>query len=684
MIAFSLAIFAGAFLLFQIQPLIARFLLPWFGGGSAVWTTCLLFFQIALLAGYAYAHATVRYLSPRTQAVLHLVLLAGALAFLPIVPGTHWKPGPAEDPTWRLLALLGACIGAPFFVLSSTAPLLQAWFTRLRPGAVPYRLYALSNAGSLLALVSYPFLFEPTLTRRAQASLWAWGFGFFVLLCGSCAWRVWRSKATNRPGPSPTGPAPTECPPTPFARSLWLLLPMCGSALLLGTTNKLCQDVAIVPFLWVLPLSLYILTFILCFERSAWYRRTTFTLLLIPALALLCYALFRWDQPLLPQVLIYGGSLFVCCMVCHGEAYRLKPAPQHLTGFYLMIAAGGALGGVFVAVVAPQVFRWYAELNWSLCLLGVLVTLIHLREKTGWTIKGWRWPAWPLMAVGTVALSAILVIQGQRIARAVVAMSRNFYGALRVGEFGKGDPAEHGFELFHGTIRHGAQFADPVKARRPTTYFGELSGVGLAMKYLPRQTNRRIGIVGLGVGTLAVYGKPGDTFRFYELNPEVHRLARKWFTYLRNCEARVEVVIGDGRLTLESEPAQNFDLLVLDAFSGDAPPVHLLTWEAFETYRRHLKADGVIAVNITNVQIDFLPVMLGVADYFQLGMIWVPQFTDTQSMAQFIVPSQWVLLSGNLGFLSSEPILSHSRAITSRNTVKWTDDYTSLLPLLAW
>lgn len=690
---FAWTILAGAFLLFQVQPLIAKFILPWFGGSASVWSLCMLFFQVFLVAGYAYAHLTTRYLRPRTQAALHGVLLLAALLALPIVPGECWKPEPTDDPAGRILLLLTVCLGLPYFVLASTGPLMQAWFARLHPGSIPYRLYALSNAGSLLALVTYPFVVEPLLTSRTQANLWGLSLGVFALLCGACAWRLWRAaggrktedgdlKSKDRRQKTEGG---GEKAAGPAARTimLWFALPACGSVLLLATTNKLCLDVASVPFLWILPLSLYLLTFILCFDRPAWYARKAFTLLLVPVLAMLCYALFRGSNTsILTQVLIYCISLSAGCMVCHGEVYRLKPAPHYLTLFYLLISIGGAAGGAFVALAAPRIFRSYAELNWGIGLLMALVCFIHMRERSSWTLQGRRWPLWPVMACGLAVLAAALTLQSQQAARNTVSKSRNFHGTLQVLDNRPDDPAYHIYRLINGQITHGLQFTDPAKAAIPTTYYDERSGAGLALTHFPRQTNRRIGAVGLGVGTLAAYGSSGDTFRFYEINPEVERLARTWFTYLKTCKAHIEVVTGDARISLESEPPQEFDLIVLDAFSSDAIPTHLLTKEAFETYLRHLKTDGVIAVHISSRHLNLYPVTLGVAEHFQLGTVYI--LTAQPGSLWWYSPSKWVLLSRNLEFLNSEEIAKAQGAKPSRSPkpILWTDNYTSLLRVL--
>jgi len=614
-------------------------------------------------------------------------LLLAALLFLPIVPGAQWKPAPGEDPAWRILLLLTVCLGLPYFVLAATGPLLQAWFSRLHPGVVPYRLYALSNAGSLLALVTYPFVFEPALTRQVQARLWAWSFGVFALLCGACALRLWRLHAAA--GLSSVEKAkrvrqtPEDRLPTSYARALWFCLPACASVLLLATTNKLCQDVAAIPFLWILPLSLYLLTFILCFDRPAWYWRNFFTLLLVPMLALLCFALFeestlslRW------QIATYGGSLFVGCMVCHGEVYRLKPMPHFLTSFYLLIAAGGAAGAALVALVAPMIFRSYAELNWGGGLLAALVLVIHQREQTRLLPRSRRWRLSAVLLPGVLAVGSLFLLQSWHAGHDTFAMSRNFYGVLRVIEVAK-DTSSRAYLLKHGNIKHGLQFATPAMTTTPTTYYNEQSGVGLALTCLPSQTNRLVGVVGLGTGTLAAYGRPGDRFRFYEIDPEVRRLAEAGFTFLKESSARVEVIPGDARLSLEGEPSQQFDLLVLDAFSSDSIPVHLLTKEAFTIYFRHLKPDGVLAVHISNRHLNLFPVIVGLAKHFRLLMVHI-QWTQ-EPMPLWLASSNWLLLSHNRNFMTSEPILAHAHTMPLQNSVAsilWTDDHASLFRIL--
>jgi hypothetical protein len=444
--AYALTIFTGAFLLFQVQPLIGKYILPWFGGGPGVWTTCMLFFQVLLLGGYAYAHFSSRWLKARSQAALHLGLLAAALVVLPIIPGNSWKPHGGGNPTLQILALLTVTLGLPYFVLSSTGPLLQHWFSRTNPGRSPYRLYALSNIGSLLALVTYPVYFETHFTRKAQAGLWGWGLVLYVLGCGFCALRVWKAGQPEKPSSAgeerETARTSTDSVLAPLSSLhciLWLLLPACASVLLLATTNKMCQDVAVIPFLWVLPLALYLLSFIICFDSPRWYKRFPYTLGLIAACIGICWALFEGtDLSLYKQVGIYSGGLFICCMICHGELYRLRPDPRHLTLFYLMIAAGGALGGIFVVAAAPFLFTDYYELQWGLLFCGLLFVLVCLVERSdpqpnsltpALTSSSWPWLAATLPLIAFGGLDWLLA----RLGREHPAIPRGYFVGLRIG-----------------------------------------------------------------------------------------------------------------------------------------------------------------------------------------------------------------------------------------------------------
>ena len=691
---FAVTIFTAAFLLFQVQPIIAKYILPWFGGSPSVWTTAMLFFQAALLGGYVYAHLSIRYLRPRGQAALHLGLLLVGLALLPITPAESWKPEAVDAPTPQILLLLLVTLGWPFLALASTSPLLQAWFCRLRPGVSPYRLYSLSNAGSLLALVSYPVLVEPAIGRTAQTQLWSGGFGLFAVLSAACALWIWQRQpalATPDVNDTPNATATTDVTEAPFddrprrsnwtTRLLWLGLPAAASVLLLAATNQMSQDVAVIPFLWVLPLSLYLLSFIIAFDHDKWYNRTVFTIALIPAMAGVVWMLFYdIDAPVLLQIGVHSVALFICCMACHGELARLKPHPRYVTSYYLGIAAGGALGGVLVGVVAPLVFDLFLEMHLGLLACGALVLLAISRDEESALHGGRpRW-AWGTIRIGWLALAVVLGLHAQSTSFNI-ARSRNFYGTLSVYREETGTPFET-HRLLNGRVLHGLQYLAPSRRRSPTTYFTPPSGIGVTFRAFPRWSERRIGVVGLGVGTLAAYGLPGDYMRFYEINSDVLRMATDYFTYLADSEGRVEVVLGDGRLSMEREAPQAFDILVLDAFTSDAVPVHLLTKEAFEIYRRHLKPDGVIAINFTNRHLDLEPVLREVARHFEMEAAYV--YSDHGPMSTY--QADWMLLSTNDEFLSTDMVTEAARreAQSDKRIRMWTDDHSNLFQVLAF
>ncbi len=687
MLPFALTIFTGAFLLFLVQPLIGKYILPWFGGTPGVWTTCMLFFQLVLLGGYAYAHFLSRWLKPRGQAMVHLALLLVSLAVLPIIPADAWKPTSADAPITHILLLLGATIGLPYFVVSTTGPLMQSWFSHLNPGRSPYRLYALSNIGSLLALLAYPFLIEPRLPRKLQALSWGWGLMAYVAFAAWCVWLVWkRGVAEEIPA---GGVAPEEEPaeaPSLRQKFLWLALPACASALLLATTNKLTQDVAVIPFLWVLPLSLYLLTFILCFDAERWYWRPIFLPAMLGCFGWLIYVLANINSVGIGwQVPAFCLTLFVACMVCHGELYALKPHPRWLTGFYLMISLGGAVGGFLVAVVAPHVFHTYAELAWSCGACAVLTWLVCLPNWRVPDFAWWRFHAW--LAGSLVAMAVCLAFHIQSKERDnVVEATRNFYGAMSVLEYGAETPGSRYLLLQHGRITHGFQLTDPDQRRRITSYYGEGSGVALAIRNFPRM-EKRIGVVGLGTGTTAAFGNNGDYIRIYEINSEVKRIATSHFTFVKDTIAiggKVDIIMGDARLSMEREEPQRFDVLALDAFSSDAIPVHLLTKEAVAIYGRHLAPDGVLAVHISNRYLDLEPVVENLAKEFGYQRLSISDGEGEKDW--WIYSSTWVLLSKNKDLMTL--IASRSETADKEHSKKsvplWTDDYASLLPIMSW
>ena len=674
------AVFLGAFLLFQVQPLIGKYILPWFGGSPEVWTTCMLFFQVFLLAGYAYAHLLVRYLPPRAQVVVHIAVIISALAVLPIVPAAAWKPQGADYPTLRILLLLSACIGLPYFALSATGPLMQGWFNRTNPSASPYRLYSLSNTGSLLALVSYPFLVEPAWSRQTQANVWSWSLVAFAVAAGICAVWLWKHHQPKRLSiDENVSRRDGRVRINWGVHLLWLALPAGASVELLAVTNKICQDIAVIPFLWILPLCLYLLSFIICFHHERWYVRPVFLIAFILSIAAVAYVRTQSvELPVIQQIVMYSAVLFSCCMVCHGELYRIRPDPRHLTAYYLMIAAGGAIGGVLVAVVAPLVFNTYLELHLGLLACCLFVLSADTESVLRRSPRRWVWTGL-IIVVGVAAVLS----EGNRgdANKVAVLNSRNFFGVLTVWENDRSDPAMHRYVLQHGTTFHGLQFVEPEKRRLPTAYYGQNGGAGLAIRNFRRQENRHIGVVGLGVGTIAAYGREGDRIRFYEINPAIERIARTRFSYLADCLAEVDVIMGDARLSMEAEAPQEFDLLVLDAFSSDAVPVHLLTVEAFEIFLRHLKGDGVIAMHVSTVHLDLQSVIWKMAERLSLKTAWIQ---NDENEAEGILASDWILLTRDDSFINQEAVRSAATAPRSDfdRIDLWTDEHVNLFQIL--
>lgn len=670
---FAGTIFSSAFLLFLVQPLIAKQILPWFGGSAAVWSICMVFFQVVLLAGYAYADWVTRHLRMRAQAVLHVALLLASLALLPIVVSAQWKPTGTEDPAWRILGLLFGTIGLPYFLLSTTGPLVQSWVARTPWGAQVYRYFSLSNLASLLSLLSYPVLIEPRSSLLQQANGWSWGYAAFVLLCAGTTLymaRRWPAGAMPLPSPAPSQAGVPDTPPRMADYLLWLALPALASWLLLAVTNHITQNVAAVPFLWVLPLSLYLLTFVLCFESDRWYRRGVF-LPLAAAMLLLCA--FGLQRHFVAEVRValplYVAGLFVLCMFLHGETARLRPGPRYLTRFYLMLSLGGALGGVTVGLVAPHVLAAYYELGLGLMLTALAAAFVLRRQVR--------------LRVCCVALAAcctlFLLVQVGSDRAGARSLQRNFYGALLAYDTPATPPSDSVRELAHGSVKHGAQFLDPARRREPTTYYGETSGIGRAIAAAPAGP-RRVGLIGLGTGTLATYGRGGDVYRIYEINPQVFALADEEFTFLRDSRARIERVLGDARLALEREPVQGFDVLAVDAFSGDSVPVHLLTAEAMDTYLRHMRPDGVIAFHVTNRFLALAPVIAKVAEVRGLHAVLVH---DDAAQADWLRRTDWVLVARNPQVLAREPVRAAAAPIaTEPGQRPWTDDFNNLLGAL--
>jgi predicted membrane-bound spermidine synthase len=704
---FALTTFVSAFLLFQVQPLLSKRLLPWFGGSPAVWTTCVLFFQTVLFAGYAYAHASEHWLGRRVQTALHIFLLAAAFALLPILPGDEWKPTDGSRPISSILVVLGSTVGLAYFLLSSTGPLVSAWYNRVLPDRSPYRLYALSNFGSLLALLSYPFVFEPALEITDQADYWAWGFRLFALFSASSAVVALMSgqtaplanaAAAAKDQPPNSGSPDSGSHDLPW-RPAWIALPAFASLAFLATTNFVCQDVAVVPFLWVAPLSLYLLSFIICFDHERWYRRRMFAgiFLVLVAVGPLLY-LIEPEYEFVYALLLFFSGMFCVCMICHGELVRLRPPPRHLTAFYLSIAAGGAIGGVLVSVVAPAIFSTYYE--WPLALIGgvVLACGVLLPLSVRQWVYEHRLVAWLVAAMATLVVIAVArdVIVGNQV---LIWQARNFYGVVTVTETkerletgsqsqtnSNADerPAERFRMLRHGQIIHGIQFVADDKRRLPVSYFTPQSGLGQTLSVYQDRNDVRVGITGLGVGTIAAYARPGHTYRFYEINPQIIELAREHFTYLADCQGKVEIVEGDARLSLEREKPNEFDVLILDAFSGDAVPTHLLTTEAFEIYNRHIVPDGALLVHVSNRYLDLRGIVRRLAERHGYGVVHVEQPDDDRSElgAAGVYGTDWMVLSKNRKLLAAIDEHVQPAAVDDVEWPLWTDAHTDLFRIL--
>ncbi len=824
-VLFGLTIVLSAFLLFQVQPLIAKLILPWFGGSAAVWTSCMLFFQLALLAGYAWAH-WLNGQPIKRQITLHVGLLACSLAVLPIIPSAHWKPVGGSDPLVGILGLLAATVGLPYFLLSATSPLLQTWYSRANGGAMPYRFFALSNAGSMAGLLTYPVLVEPNLTNHDQAWMWSLSFIAFFICFAVVAARSWSVTGKSAEEEvSTSSAADTAAPPTFADKLLWTGLAACASALLLAVTNHLTQNVAAIPFLWVLPLSLYLLSFILCFDSDRWYKRSVFAGFAAVAMPTIAYAISGNGNftSLKVAVSLFCIALFILFMVCHGELAKRRPAPRYLTAFYLMVSVGGAAGGLLVGFVFPYVLPVLADLPIVLTLTGYLLTWLLWKDRgmdSSETLKDENFLTKPFdkIAMGVLVFGSLAFVAGRvamvkfKGAPALLAsqfdlpillafaaafvlyllwrsrgdvnprsdrtdaivleslfagaalfcvyrlidirfysgapmpdgdwdypvlltltglagvyllwrsrdtldnnlivcaaavglafgmtgymakdvwnsigtarlLMRNFYGALVVyDEQSSGDMGPYRV-LRHGTIDHGEQFLWPQNLRHATTYYAEKSGLGLALRSLRVEGDINVGSIGLGAGTTAVYARPGDHYTFYDINPNVLKIATTQFSFLTHCYGKHEVVLGDARLSLEDElrtgDNKKFDLLSVDAFSGDAIPVHLLTREAYNVYWQHLRPNGVLAVHVSNLYLSLAP-GVALAGKLRGKQAMVINFDGDDEREE--TASEWVLVTSRSGFFDREEIKSVAKPIDPIPGLReWTDDYSNLYKIL--
>ena len=766
MAIYAATVFLSAFLLFQIQPLVSKAILPWFGGSPTVWTTCLLFFQTLLFVGYALAHASYTWLRPRQQAAAYIVILAAAVLLMRVLPSERWAPGAGHDPVWRILAILAASVGLPYLALAATGPLVQAWFGRLFPGSVPYRLYALSNFGSLLALLSYPFLFEWMFDLPQQAQLWSWGFAAFALVAAFAAGRMWTAAAA-----SSELPVDGESEPRPrwLHYASWLGWPACAVIALMATTNHVSTDVAAMPFLWVVPLALYLITFIIAFERPGWHRPTLVAAMTLVAIYgsaathrsgagwlylyesgttgrtihLLLAAInhdgdskesaaesppSREPPPapsrgpsraqsrgprvyvgFLPFLTMHCAAMFGICLLCHGELARRRPSTRFLTAYYLMIAAGGALGGAAVTLLAPRIFN--TMLEWKLAMfagcLGTLGLILHALVKRAVRVDDSAAPArfavWPIFLLMALLVPTAFVILDlveylHAPKKGILLQSRNFFGTLTIRERNPENPRTHNLVLLHGATVHGSQFVAANRRGQPTTYYSTPSGVGRTLNYYRRTLREgggvRIGSVGLGTGTLAAYAGDGDSIRFYEIDSAVVDIATsgQWFTYLSDCRARgakTEMALGDARLSFEnekvsSEPA-SYHVLVLDAFSGDAIAIHLLTAEAFELYLTRLTTasadgeDGALVVHVSNRYLDLARIVRGAAERFGIEAVHIH---TPGNPPHSINSADWIILSRNQALLDELKPYARETDDVAQHAVLWTDARSSLFDVL--
>lgn len=680
MTQFIISIFFGALLLFQVQPVMARYILPWFGGSPAVWTTAMLFFQCMLLIGYGYTHFLVRRFTLRKQIMVHLTLVAVSLILLPITPSESLKPTGLEDPVWKIISLLLLSVGAPFLLLSSTAPLIQAWFARVHSGRTPYQLYAISNLGSLIGLLSYPLLIEPMIGLHTQTYMWSFAYVAFSGLLVWTAIPLYRLARSSENTESST-PEPPE--KTPLSQQLvWITLSALGVVILLAATNQLTKDVAVVPLLWIIPLTLYLLSFVMTFGVPRLYHRPFWGLVLVISAFAVTYLLNQdyadGEINLFIQIFIYSLIVLSGCVVCHGELYHLRPPSKNLTLFYLMLSLGGAMGGVFVNLIAPLIFKGYWEFHLSLVLVVVLFGFLALRKTSSDIPKRAKILLQTCWIVSICCLIYLLGIHIQSQQEQTLESRRNFYGVLRVYENSKSSV----ISLHHGRIEHGNQLLDPKLRKTPISYYGTKSGVTIAIINkrfdMDNATGLRIGVIGQGTATLAAYGQKNDVIRFYEINPDVSELAEKYFTYMSDSNAQIKVVPGDARISMEREPAQYYDILVVDAFSGDGIPVHLLTREAIELYQSHLAEDGVIAFHVSNLHFDLKPVVKALANDQKLTAIWIEDIASGGIYAS----SDWMLVTNSQRLITR--FYDYAKPVRGELSPDhlWTDDYANVLKAL--
>ncbi|MFN0146086.1 MAG: spermidine synthase [Dehalococcoidia bacterium] len=715
----------GAGLLFLVQPMFARMVLPLLGGSPAVWNTNVVFYQVVLLGGYAYSHVTTRFLSGRKQLIVHGGLVLLPLLVLPIAVPGGWDPPSGENPVPWLLALLGAAVGLPFFVVSTTSPLLQSWFARSghRTAGDPYFLYAASNAGSMIALVAYPALVEPRLRLAEQGWVWTIGYGALVVGLAACGAAVWRREAPTRGAAPPSRAA--ALPALANRRRLrWVGLAAIPTSLMISVTTYLTTNIAPLPLLWILPLSLYLLTFILVFSSRTWIpRKLLIRSLPFIMLPLVIATAVRVTSPIEILIPLHLAMYFAAAMICHGALADDRPATGHLTEFYLWMSVGGAVGGLFAALIAPVVFDWVWEYPIALamlCLLAIpglpstirarrldialpialtagVAALVFLFRAGGVGLTAGtlvpflgiaafgafvfsRRPVRFAMAVaGIFAVGALFPAGGDT----VLLRERNFFGVKEVRA--SDDGAFH--LIVHGDTVHGVQSTDPARQREPLAYYTRTGPLGDVFEMLRERGPQGlvVGGVGLGAGAIACYAQPADTWSFYEIDPAVVRIAKdpRYFSFLSNCTPNAGMIIGDARLRLEESPDASYDLLVLDAYSSDSVPVHLLTREAMALYLAKLRPGGVLAFHLSNRWFDLRPVVANLAA--EAGATAWKRDDAQVTLAEIKAgktPSLWMVVSGapaDVGDLATDPRWQPVAANRSR---PWTDDFSSLLSVI--
>ena len=720
---FAVTVFTSAALLFIVEPMIAKMMLPLLGGSPAVWNTCMVFYQVVLLAAYVYAHVLSRMFTKRRQVIIHAALVGLSIVALPVILPTGMTPPADRSPIPWLLVVLARTAAVPLFVVSSTSPLLQRWIASGRR-TNPYALYAASNAGSMLALVSYPALVEPFLTLHQQSATWTTayvGFGVLSLACAAWTWSSWGVPSVQFQQSDEA--EPTEAPPAAATLARWIVLAAVPSSLMLGVTTFLTTDIAAVPLLWILPLGLYLLTLVLVFmERSIVPQALMGRLLPILVVPIVSLIIFDSRMPAPVQIVLHLSTFFVASMVCHGELARTKPRPAHLTTFYICLAVGGSLGGLFNAVIAPVAFktvieyplavviaclfrpaassnsgRWTRAMDLALPLLlgagaaAMMFAFDGANSKTvtgvlmvfvvpGVVVFGFR--RRPLRFAAAVA--ALMIASAAFMDKHVVFRSRSFFSVHRVTVDSK-----IGQRTFvHGGIVHGMQSTNPALRREPTAYFHRSGPAGQIFASVQRKPQLRVGIVGLGIGTLAAYSRAGEDWTFFEIDPGVVEIARdpRYFTYLHDSPAHMNIVLGDARLKLAEAPDHRFDLFVLDAFSSDAIPMHLLTGEALDLYVRKLSETGVLLFHISSRYVELKQVLADAGMTHGLVCFERDDLKLTESeIAKGKFGSRWLVMAR--GGEQLEEVTNDARwehVLPRVGRPIWTDDFSNLLSVFKW